>query len=240
MWRTSLVIFLIGCSFMRASGQTEKSQDCSAGSEFDPFLISNPNSKVTFECGHATALQLIEATGRQTRNPLGVILGEDPTLLSKTQRTYHLDKVDTKSALLEAIAGTGYSLKEEDNVFVLVAGDLTSRQRQLLSHECSEFRSGSGETMVKLGAELTMWIRLEIDHENGFGGSILSSTNDERFTLGTMPAATIEELANRIVSLGSKGMWVLTMDAFERDDERTDGVEIQPYQHFSNLPNTDL
>ena len=93
--------------------------------------------------------------------------------------------------------------------------------------------------MVELGAALTMWIRMEVDHENGFGGSILGSTNDERFTLGAIPAATTEELANRIVSLGSKGMWVLTMDAFELEGERTDGVEIKPYQHYSNLPNTD-
>jgi len=54
-----------------------------------------------------------------------------------------------------------------------------------------------------------------------------------------MPAATTEEIANRIVSLGSKGMWILTMDAFERDGERTDDVEIKPYQHYSNLPYTD-
>ena len=93
--------------------------------------------------------------------------------------------------------------------------------------------------MVKLGFELTMWIRMEVDHETGFGGSILGSTNDERFTLGAMPAATTEEIANRIVSLGSKGMWILTMDAFERDGERTDDVEIKPYQHYSNLPYTD-
>jgi hypothetical protein len=239
MWRASLVIFLVGCSFIPASGQTERSQGCSVGIQFDPFLVSNPNSEVTFECDHATALQLIEATGRQTRNPLGIVLGEDRTLLSKTHRTYNLDKVDTKSALLEAIAGTGYSLREEDNVFVLVAGDLTSRQRLVLTHEYSGFRSGSDETMVELGAELTMWIRTEIDHENGFAGSILGSTNDERFTLGAIPAVTTEELANRIVSLGSKGMWVLTMDALERDGERTDGVEIKPYQHYSNLPNTD-
>jgi hypothetical protein len=90
-----------------------------------------------------------------------------------------------------------------------------------------------------LGAELTMWIRMEIDREPGIGGSILSSTNDERFTLGAIPAATTEELANRIVSLGSKGLWILTMDAFQRDGEWTDSVEVEPYQHYSNLPNTD-
>jgi hypothetical protein len=215
------------------------SRGCSESIQFDPSLLSNPNSEVTFQCRDATALQLIEATGRQTRKPLGIVLGEDPTLLSKTKRTYNLEKVDAKSALLEAIAGTGYSLREENNVFVLVAGDPTSRQRQLLNHEFSEFKSGSDQTMAMLGTDLTMWIRAAVDHETGFGGSILGSTNDERFTLGAIPVATTEELANRIVSQGSRGLWILRMDAFARDGEWTDDVEIEPYQHYSNLPNID-
>jgi hypothetical protein len=84
-----------------------------------------------------------------------------------------------------------------------------------------------------------MWIRAAVDHETGFGGSILGSTNDERFTLGAIPVATTEELANRIVSQGSRGLWILRMDAFARDGEWTDDVEIEPYQHYSNLPNID-
>jgi hypothetical protein len=142
MWRASLVIFLVGCCFIPASGQSERSQGCSAGAQLDPFFVSNPDLEVSFACDHATALQVIEATGRQTRHPLGIVLGEDPTLLSKTRRSYNLEKVGIKTALQEAIAGTGYSLREEDNVFVIVAGDLTPRQRQLLTHEWSGFKPG--------------------------------------------------------------------------------------------------
>ena len=167
------------------------------------------------------------------------MLGEDPTLLSKTRRTYNLEQVDTRSALLEAIAGTGYSLKASNGVFVLIAGDLTSRQQQVLDHEYPDFKSEPHQTMVELGVQLTMWMLAEIDGVTGFAGSILGATNDERFTFGAMAPSTTEEIANRIVSLGSKGMWILTMDAFDRTGEWTDGVEIKPYQHYSNLPNTD-
>src|SRR5580658_2644334 len=96
MARASLFIFLVGCSFVPISGQSAKSQGCSVSGHFDSFLVSNPNSEVTFQCDHATALQLIEATGRQTRNPIGIVLGADPTLLLKTTRTYNLEKVDTR------------------------------------------------------------------------------------------------------------------------------------------------
>jgi hypothetical protein len=84
-----------------------------------------------------------------------------------------------------------------------------------------------------------MWMQAELDHVPGFGGSILYSPDDERFTLGDIRLATTAELANRIVSLGSKGMWTLTTDAFQRDGEWTDSVKIEPYQGYSNRPNTD-
>jgi hypothetical protein len=190
------------------------------------------------KCDHATALQLIEATGRQTREPIGIVLGQDPTLLSKTRQTYNLEQVDTRSALLEAIAGTGYSLRASNGVFALIAGDLTSRQQQVLDHEYPDFRSDPHQTMVQLGVQLTMWMS-EIDGASGFAVSILGATNDERFTLGTMATSITEEIADRIVSLGSKGMWILTMDTFDRTGEWTDGVEIEPYQHYSNLPIAD-
>jgi hypothetical protein len=204
-----------------------------------PVMIGiNTNAVVTFKSDHATPLQLIQATGRQTRVPIGVVLGKDPALLSKTSRSYNLENVDAKSALLEAIAGTGYSLNESNNVLVLIAGDLNPRQRMVLDHVYEDFEAGPDRTMVMLGGQLTMWMQAELDHVPGFGGSILYSPDDERFTLGDIRLATTEELANRIVSLGSKGMWTLTTDAFQRDGEWTDSVKIEPYQHYSNSPDT--
>lgn len=239
MSKLLLIIFALGCNSIYGNGQTAKARGCSVQSEFAPALADQATSEVTFVCDHATPHELIEAIGHQTRNPLGLVLGKDPNLLSKTRKAYALEKVDIRSALQEAIAGTGYSLKKSNQVFVLIAGDLTSRQRQVLDHEYPDFKSGSDQTMVELGVQLTMWMRTEIDHEAGFGGSILSATNDERFTFAAMPPSTTEEIANRIVSLGSKGLWTLRTDAFQRTSGATDAVEIEPYQHYSNLPNAD-
>jgi hypothetical protein len=239
MLRLLLIFLLIGACAVHGIGQPEQSQGSSSGIEVTAVIGRYPNATVTFESDHATPLQLVQATGRQTRVPIGVVLGRDPTLLSKTPRTYNLENVDPKSALLEAIAGTGYSLNESNNVLVLIAGDLNPRQRMVLDHVWEDFKPGPDETMVMLGVQLTMWIEAELDHVPGFGGSIVDSPDDERFTPGDVRLATTEELANRIVSLGSKGMWTLTTDAFQRDGEWTDSVKIEPYQHYSNTPHTD-
>jgi hypothetical protein len=239
MLRLLLIFFLIGAHAVHGIGQAEQSQGSSSGIEVAPAIGINTNAVVTFRRDHATPLQLIQATGRQTRVPIGVVLGKDPTLLSEAPRSYNLENVDAKSSLLEAIAGTGYSLNESNNVLVLIAGDLNPRQRMVLDHVYEDFKAGPDRTMVMLGGQLTMWMQAELDHVPGFGGSILYSPDDERFTLGDIRLATTEELANRIVSLGSKGMWTLTADAFQRDGEWTDSVKIEPYQHYSNRPNTD-
>jgi hypothetical protein len=239
MLRLPLLLFALGCNAASGNGESGRTQACSAQIEFAPVLVSNPDTVVTFTCDHASSLQLIQAAGRQTRLPIGIVLGNDPTILSRTMRSFSLAKLDAKSTLLEAIAGTGYSLNESNGTFVLIAGDLTSRQRQVLDHVYPDFKAGLDQTMVELGVQLTMWMQAEIDHVPGFGGSILYSLNDERFTFAATSPSTTEEIANGIVSMGSKGIWILRADAFQRPEGVTDAVKIEPYQHYSNMASSD-
>ena len=125
MLRLPLLLFALGCNAASGNGESGRTQACSAQIEFAPVLVSNPDTVVTFTCDHASSLQLIQAAGRQTRLPIGIVLGNDPTILSRKMRSFSLAKLDAKSTLLEAIAGTGYSLNESNGTFVLIAGDLT-------------------------------------------------------------------------------------------------------------------
>src|SRR5271170_523051 len=115
MARCSIPLVLISSALFSALAQNQGSQGCSARAQFEPALVSNPESKVTFACRNATALELIESTGRQSRKPIGIVPGEDPALLSKTKRGYRLFEVDAMSALLEAVAGTGYTVGKSDD-----------------------------------------------------------------------------------------------------------------------------
>lgn len=216
--------------------QDTPSRPCAVSGEFAPLLVPNNGSKVTFQCDRATPMDLIRATGQQTRIPIGVVLGQDLNALSKPVRSYNLKDVSARDALLEAIQGTGYSLREEDHVTILFAGDITSRQMQLLLHRYSNFGSEQSATMADLGADLNGWMWAAVDPAAGYGASILGSTNDERFILEPIKDATTEEIANRIVSLGSKGMWTFRVAAFSPADLSADRIEIEPYQHYSNRP----
>ena len=238
MTRACIALILIS-AFLSARAESARSQGCSMGPRFEPVLVSNPGEKVTFACRDATALELIESTGRQTRVPIGIVFGQDPTVLSKTKRSYRLFDVDVMSALLEAVAGTGYKVGRSERGFLLIAADLNARQRQILTHKFADFPGASNATMPELANSLTMWIEGEFDHPTVFMSSILGSTNDEQLTLRALPPSTAQQIADKIVSLGSRGMWILTMDAVQRTSGWTDGIKIEPYQHYSNLPTTD-
>jgi hypothetical protein len=190
---------------------------------------------VTYTKQESTPFELVTAVAQQTHVPIGIILGQNPDTLHEP-RSYDLRSVDARAALLEAIRGTGYSLKEDSGVFEIYAGDLTSRQHDLLTHRYQNFASNPSSTMFGLGVDLTMWMRAVIDPDQGFAASILSSTSDETFNLGVIPSATTEEIANRIVTLGSKGMWIFRVTGSPTTADSTDEVEIFSYQHCADLP----
>jgi hypothetical protein len=236
MPRVASIVLLAGCGAIFLHAQSEA---CAPPGALAPVLVANPDLKVTFHCEPGAPLDLIRAVGRQTRTPIGIALGRDSTILSKANRSFDLDRVDAKSALLLAIQDTGYSLKEDNHVLVLTAGDLTPRQSGLLTHFFPGIKPmGPNPTMIDLSFDLTMWIRAAVDPHRGWGASISTSSNEERFTsIGTL-AGTTEQIADRIVSLGSKGLWIFKADSIApvpgamADDQ----LFVEPYQHHSNRP----
>jgi hypothetical protein len=237
-----LRVFAISLLFSLRSGclraQNIQSDGCKTTAKFAPAIVTNPFATVTFECTRATPLDLIRATGRQTRIPIGLVLGLDPSALEKPQRSYDLVGMTAQNALTEALRDTGYSLREEDGVHVLRAGDLTPSQENYLYLHYTNFQSSG--TMAEMAADLTGWMWTATHLASGYGGSILGSTNDERFTLEEMQSATTEEIANKIVSQGSKGMWILRTAPSDTHDPSDYQVEVEHYQHYSNRPNVEF
>ena len=208
--------------------------NCLPSAQFEPALVSNPNMKVTFRCRNATSLDLIRAIGRQTRLPVGVVLGRHPLALTGVQHSYDLKNVDATEALTKAIEGTRYVCKKEGAVYVLMASDLAPRQKKMLTHAFNDFPSVR-QSMDMLAFTLTTWMRAAFDNL-GTGGSILGSTNDEQISVPHLQSATTREIADQIVSQGSRGLWILRMDASATSKAPSDDIEIESYQHYTNGP----
>lgn len=64
--------------------------------------------------------------------------------------------------------------------------------------------------MSSLASELTGWMWTEVGHVPAWDASIMMSSLDaEKVQLSTIKEESTEQIANRIVKLGSKGIWVL-------------------------------
>ena len=229
-----LVIFVV-IGIVPLQGQPVTTAGCLPAMDYDPQLAANPDNLVTFHCAHATPMDLIHAVGFQTRQPLGVVLGAHTQALLHKTHSYDLHHLDARTALRRAIAGTGYSIRAEGGVLVIMAGDLSSRQYSFLNHSFKDFAADERQSMVDLGFQLTMWVGAAVDPKVSYAASILGSMNDERFTLHVPAGSTTEDIANQVVRQGSKGIWVLQVAAAPSADS-IDQVVIEPYQHYSNMP----
>lgn len=132
-------ICLAIASFIPVSYQANAVSRCLPEPEFAPTIIENADHWVSFKCEDASPLDVIRAVGFQTRVPIGVVRGKDLDKLSRARHSFDLERVDAKAALWTAIDGTGYSIKDEDGVLVVVAGDMAPYQRTLLEHNFTDF-----------------------------------------------------------------------------------------------------
>jgi hypothetical protein len=236
MWRAAAVILMVVCGSTRFLARGQQMTGCLAGIDYEPSLVANPDSKVTFRCAQAAPLDLIKSVGRQTRIPIGIVLGRNPDVLTSEKRAFDLENVSVETALAEAVRNTGYTLELDGGVWVILAGDRTLRQNRLLMQRYPDFKFASG-TLVEMGTGLTMWMCSAADPEiKGFAASILGSLNDEKVAFNVPALATTKEIANLIVSQGSKGMWILRVNPNASAGASEDEVEVEPYQHYSNRP----
>lgn len=227
-------ILILDCSVIVFNAYGQQTTSCLATGFYEAPLIPNPDAKVTFKCDQATPLDLIRSIGRQTRVAIGIVPGQNPDILTKEKRAFDLNAVSIETALTEAVRNTEYTQELDAGVWVILAGDRTLRQNQILTQRYPDFKTTAG-TMVEIGAGLTMMMLFAADPSKGFAESIGGALNDEKFALKIPRSATTKEIANLIVSQGSKGMWILSVspDASNAD---SDHIEIEPYQHYSNRP----
>jgi hypothetical protein len=236
MGQLSLLIVVAGLISGYLHGQPSAMYNYEAQVEFEPKLVDNPNRLVTFECNACSATELVESAGRQTRLPIGLVLRSREESAFDAKRSFHLVGVEAKSALLAATQVIGYGLIQKENVLLIVPNDLDREEQKLLEVPVVNFKTVPNSTMLELGLALNMWMQAAIDPQPGYNLSHAGSMNDERFTFANVPSATTEEIANRIVQLGSGGMWILRMNAAKATGIPIVTLNVQPYQHYSNKP----
>jgi hypothetical protein len=191
-------------------------------------------SQVTFRA-KASALDAIIAIGLAAHAPIGILPGQDTTALCKTRYESDLTDLDASSALLSVAHQMQYSWYEEDGVMILRAPDLTPRQAELLDHRFANYPAQSKRTVHLLTARLAEWLWSSQHPDQGYGGSILDTPGAPRIDLPDLNDVTPSQIANRIVTQGSGGMWISQIRPHAADEINEYDIILELYRDPDQL-----
>jgi hypothetical protein len=165
---------------------------------------STQNLPVSLNASKITPLRGILRIAAEYRIPVGIVVGTHP-LLCGSRKDFNIREAGVWDVFEEVVARTGYEVTFEDGVFVIRAPDTTAHELELLDHQFERFRA-TKDTISGAGGWLAGYI-LTVEGASGFGGDNLFSPGEPTFTID-MQSVTTEQIANRIVTSGGKGVWV--------------------------------
>ncbi len=164
-------------------------------------------------------LQALIKFGSETRTSIGIVLETTkPHQVCEANRQVTIRDRPISEFLDALLAQSDYTWSVEDDVIVVHPAHVADQLSRVLNIKFDRF-GAMQMTMQGLGINLSSWIYYRLHPETrGFAGDILSSPDAEQFAQFEVRNASVEQILNKIVSLGSKGMWLLQLDkAFEHN-----------------------
>jgi hypothetical protein len=190
--------------------------------------------QVSFTSKQAFALDALTAIILQAHVPIGIEFGDSENRLCGEMRAYSITNENPAEAIDKVLANTGYSIRRKDGVSLLVSPDLSGREQSLLNHIYASFPADSGSTMFGLGVQLTGWMQIEAEHAHSFAAATSRSTTSEKISIGTLTSVSTEQIANRIVLHGQKGVWMFRPLTTGPEDQIDYRVMILSYADNTN------
>lgn len=156
-----------------------------------------------------TAMMMITAVGRQTRIPIGIVLGRDYASLCRVSGSFDFSNSSALDALGKVADLAHYVITEENGTVLLIAPDILPWQEDVLDHRFMDAPGFRNSTMANMGMQLTGWIQMDIARVPTYAYSLASSPDDLRLTLPPMDSPSTREIAEHIVSLDGGGIWMM-------------------------------
>ena len=167
--------------------------------------------------------------GTETRTPIGILLDTGRSeQLCEEHRQVKTQNMPVSEFLTRLLAQSSYVRSTEDGVIVIRPAHIADRVRSILNLKFDSF-GGAQTTMQGEGMILRAWIYSRLHPEvKGYAMDILSSPDAEQFPEFKVRDASVEQILNRIVSLGDKGIWFFQLGP---DFERNKGIDLHTYSY---------
>ena len=195
-------------------------------------VVTAPQVTLSVSGSHMSA---ISAIGHQAHLPIGIIVGMDYGRLCRLSGSFDFKGSDPRDALRKVAEHAGYTLTEDSGAQVLTAPDLAPWQQDVLNYRVTAFPGMKNKTMAYMGMMLTGWIQTEINKVSGFAGDLPGSLTDRQLSLPPMRSVSIQEIADRIVSLDEGGIWMMKPTVENPESPKEVEIEVISYHDRPNV-----
>lgn len=177
----------------------------------------------------ASIMHALTNLGNDRRIPIGIVLETgNPHQLCEENRQVTIRNRPISDFIDELLAHSNYAWSVTDGVIVIRPAHVTDQLNRVLSITFDRF-GGIPTTMQGFGIVLNTWVYSELHPEvKGYGGNILSSLDADQFSHFEVRDSSVEQILNKIISLGTKGMWLFQLD---KDFEHNKNVDLHTFSY---------
>ena len=194
-----------------------------------PLFAAQLSARDEHSPGKITLLQALAEIGLRTRQPLGLVVGEDQTALCRPRTERPPSDLTAREAVEELAKLALYAVEEHDGVLILIAPDITKHQRDLLFYRTERFEETPKQTMRMLSSDLTGWLWLSADGGGSYGTSVGDAVKAYAITIPPLTDVTTEQIANQAMTIGAGGIWILRASATAAKVPSDDRIDFLSY-----------
>jgi hypothetical protein len=171
---------------------------------------TSPTIKAQTQTGsNETVLQGIFDAGSAAKLPVGIIRQRGDALCQRSVIPDGLQAEAATSATIAALAATAhYHPSMNGEVMAIQPDNISKKLQSVMVYRYPSFPKLEG-TPGYMGQVLQGWLSTTFNGARGYGGESVQAGPEEDRTLPALKSATPVEIANAIVALPPKGLWVL-------------------------------
>ena len=177
-------------------------------------------------------LRKILAIASDKRMALGILMSTTGDLCSNVQRAATDDALPASEQIAKLAGLVHYKLILEDGVIVLVPDHISRRLQTAAETKFDRFPALDG-SMSDMGSVLQGWISVRDDGAKGFAIDSIAGSDPEKYTLPNMQAVSPRSIANRIVTLPARGVWILSEQ--QATDKKPPKIILRVYSYRKDL-----
>ena len=168
---------------------------------------TQPNQVISINLQSVSPFQALLFLGTKYHVPLGIVIAT-PTKLCSPLKTIQFEHATVEQALTKVLSGSDYLWERDGDAYIVKPRAPGEAEEQILNLRLDRF-SGSDTTIQGLGIILAGYIHSHLYPKEGYAGDILSTPESEHIPPFTLSNVTVKQVANYIVGLKNKGVWIL-------------------------------